>query len=82
MENAFHGYEIFARYTSMIASGQITAQLAQPMQSSLINSMKLYPFLFTVFAKAIQLLLQPVIQTPQPLQRSESINKVPLNAIV
>jgi len=66
----------------MMPSGHITAQFAHPMQSSLIISKKLYPFLFTFFDKEIQLFGQPVIQTPHPLQCSVSINRVPLNAIV
>jgi hypothetical protein len=66
----------------MMPSGQTTAQFAQPIQSSLINSKKLYPFLFTFFDSAIQLFGQPWIQTAHPLQSSVSITKVPLNAIV
>jgi len=66
----------------MMPSGQITAQFAHPIQLSSIISKKLYPFLFTFFDKAIHWFGQPVAQTPHPLQRSVSITKVPLNAIV
>jgi len=68
---------LLSRCTSIIASGQIIAHIAQPVHSLLLVSAGKYPFLLEFLDMMMQFLGQTITQSPQPLHRSVLIIILP-----
>jgi hypothetical protein len=62
-----------SRSTSITASGQTMAHIAQPVQSISAHWAGKYPFLFDFLQTAMPFLGHTTMQSPQPLHRSELI---------
>ena len=68
---------LLSHCTSIIASGQIIAHIAQPVHSLLLVSAGKYPFLLEFLDMMMLFLGQTIKQSPQPLHLSVSIIILP-----